>query len=130
MRRVLIMDDDPIHHKVAGAFITRYSILNDYTSYLNPVNALIDLTEAYCMSWSLPEVIFLDLNMPEVNGFEFLETFSKIAALTDQKTKVFIVSSSIDSNDKEKAYSYPCVKGFYSKPLSCDVFEAVATIVA
>ena len=125
MRKVLIMDDDPIHHKIAGAFINKYTILKDYQSYLNPVNALIDLTDAYCAEKEMPELIFLDLNMPELNGWEFLETFSKISALTGQRTKVYIITSSIDKNDREKAYTYPCVKGFHSKPLSNEFFDRV-----
>ncbi|WP_207426271.1 response regulator [Pedobacter sp. SYSU D00535] len=125
MCKVLIIDDDPFYHQVTKAFIKKYDSVDEHTSYTNPVNSLLDLTEAYFASKPLPDIILLDLNMPELSGWEFLDTFSTISALTDQRTKVYIVSSSVGQDDKDRALNYPCVKGIYSKPVSNAVFDSI-----
>ena len=66
---------------------------------------------------NVPEIILLDLNMPIMDGWEFLEIFQSKYPQFAKKTKVFILSSSINPNDKERARSESLVYGFLSKPL-------------
>lgn len=63
-------------------------------------------------------LVFLDLNMPVMDGWEFLDCFSKDLANRYPNCKVVILSSSVDSRDEERSKSYPCVISFMSKPLS------------
>lgn len=65
---------------------------------------------------SLPDVILLDLNMPVMDGWQFLDEFVKLKL--SKKITLYIVSSSIDEADHEKALSYEAVSHFYIKPIS------------
>ena len=69
----------------------------------------------------LPTVIFLDINMPQINGWEFLDQLSEVSI----SSHIYILSSSIDPSDHKKAMSYKMVKGFYSKPLEKEMIDAV-----
>ncbi len=69
----------------------------------------------------LPAVIFLDINMPQINGWEFLDQLSEVSI----PSHVYILSSSIDPSDHKKAMSYKMVKGFYSKPLEKEMIDKV-----
>jgi len=68
----------------------------------------------------LPDYILLDINMPIMNGWEFLDEYTRLNIDPSGKSKVFIISSSVFSNDINKARSYPLVKDFISKPLNVD----------
>lgn len=69
----------------------------------------------------VPELIFLDLNMPEMNGFEFIRRFSELPDFVRSKCKIVIVTSSTDTTDKHKALMHPSVVRFLQKPL--DVYQ-------
>jgi len=68
----------------------------------------------------LPDYIFLDINMPIMNGWEFLDEYKRLNIDPLGKSKIFIISSSVFSNDINRARSYPIVKSFISKPLSVE----------
>ena len=68
----------------------------------------------------LPDYILLDINMPIMNGWEFLDEYKRLNIDPAGKSKIFIISSSVFSNDINKARSYPLVKDFISKPLNVD----------
>ena len=73
-----------------------------------------------------PDVILLDINMPIMDGFEFLEEFEKRYKCRDH-TKVFVLTSSNQDEDREKALKFSCVKGYFDKPLSAKhVMEIVS----
>lgn len=73
---------------------------------------------------NLPDVIFLDLNMPEMNGFEFIDS---LIVHFDQKSitsKLYLVSSTLDHRDKDRAKSFACVQGLIDKPLTTSFIES------
>ena len=69
---------------------------------------------------NLPDYILLDINMPIMNGWEFLDEYTRLNLDPLGKSKIFIISSSVFSNDINRARSYPLVKSFISKPLSVE----------
>ncbi|MBU6340379.1 MAG: response regulator [Bacteroidetes bacterium] len=78
----------------------------------------------------LPEVILLDLNMPVMNGWEFLSAFADQYPDWANSTKIFILSSSVDPFEKETAANHPLVLDFLAKPLSFDALERLKKIPA
>jgi CheY-like chemotaxis protein len=76
-----------------------------------------------------PQLIFLDLNMPVMGGWEFLDSFSTSDYADYNKTKVIILSSTIDPEDLEKSKKYPMVIDFLSKPISKEMLEYVKGII-
>jgi CheY-like chemotaxis protein len=70
----------------------------------------------------LPDVILLDLNMPVLDGWQFLEEFSILCS--ERQACVIVLSSSIDPNDLERAKHFPIVKKFVHKPISRATFES------
>ena len=74
------------------------------------------------------DFIFLDLNMPEMNGWEFLDAIAESAALPKRFPKIYILSSSLDPADRERAETHQFVAGFLSKPLESVELEFLAQV--
>lgn len=73
-----------------------------------------------------PRVIFLDINMPRMNGYEFLSSSEQILIAAD--TAVYMLSSSDQERDKELASTYPFVKGYIEKPCSPELLASILSV--
>ena len=111
-----MVDDNDIDLFVQKRFIEINRFAKRVITYNSPVIAVGALMEAE--NNSIPELIFLDLNMPEMDGFDFLESFKRFPQTVKDKTKVVVVTSSSSQADKERALSFDAVIHFMSKPLS------------
>ena len=113
-----IIDDDPIF--VFGAqrlmkmsnFCKGFLIFHDGEQALNHLAPVLRGSVAS----AIPDVILLDINMPILDGWQFLDGIVTIEVI--KKVTIFIVTSSIDPRDKEKAKSYANVKNFVVKPIT------------
>ena len=123
--RVFIIDDDPIHQRIAQIMISKHNLFDEYFSYTEAQKALDFLQENKKNEETLPDVILLDLNMPVIDGWDFLETFETLVNEFNKNIRVFIVSSSVDEKDLLRSKSYVGVKGFISKPLSPDIIRSI-----
>ncbi|WP_423149278.1 response regulator [Rubrolithibacter danxiaensis] len=123
MTKVITIDDEPINHKIAHLIIGKNNLFDQYTGYTEALIAFEFIKDNQKNSQNLPDVILLDLNMPNVSGWDFLEMLSNISSDLNKKINVIIVSSSIDDNDKKRSRDFPFVKGFISKPLSPAILQ-------
>lgn len=128
---ILCVDDDPITLMLCKMVINKASFSNKIITAKNGEEAL-----NYFKSFNntsvdeqskKPQLIFLDLNMPVMGGWEFLDSFSTSEYSKHNTTKVIILSSTIDPEDIEKAKKYPMVLDFLSKPISKEMLEYVKT---
>ncbi len=71
-------------------------------------------------SYFKPEIIYLDLNMPVMNGFEFLEEYEKLSSKFKSKIVVVMLTTSLNAHDRERALSTKVVTEFQNKPLSIE----------
>ncbi|KEO73845.1 response regulator [Anditalea andensis] len=109
MVKIVLIDDDPISAFVTEKLISRnISEPFEFYKFDNAPDALKDIYDIN------PNYLFLDLNMPEMSGWEFLEEFHPTE--TDNP-EIYILSSSIDERDINKALDYSMVKRYLSKPL-------------
>lgn len=128
--KVLIIDDDPILIMVCTRLmkITGFSeevlAAREGKEAIEKLRALIGQPEE-----ELPRLILLDINMPVMNGWEFLAEYLRIIDQFSKIIPVFMLSSTIDQADFDKAKTYHVVKGFYSKPLTKEnLFEIEALV--
>lgn len=118
---ILLVDDDEINNFISIKLIKKALDNTSISSCLNGKFAIDQLVELQNNTpESLPDFILLDINMPIMNGWEFLDEYKRLELDPLGKTKIYIISSSVFSNDINKAKSYPLVKNFISKPLSVD----------
>jgi CheY-like chemotaxis protein len=118
---VLLVDDDEINNFISIKLIKKALLNTEIMACLNGKFAIDQLLEIQRTDPSkMPDYILLDINMPIMNGWEFLDEYKRLNIDPLGKCKIFIISSSVFSNDINKARSYPLVKDFISKPLNVD----------
>ncbi|AOZ98160.1 MULTISPECIES: response regulator [Flavobacterium] len=120
---ILCVDDDPITLMLCKKVISKASFSNTIITAKNGEEALeyfnsIINKEA---TKELPQLIFLDLNMPIMDGWEFLDNFSTDKYAEVNSTKIVVLSSTIDPEDHEKSKKYPMVIDFLSKPITTNM---------
>ena len=122
--RILFVDDDPITLMLCKMVITKALFSNEIVTAKNGQEALkyYDSLKAE-NSINKPQLIFLDLNMPVMDGWDFLESFMTEKYSDFHDSKVIILSSTIDPEDLEKSKKYPMVIEFLSKPISKEMLE-------
>ena len=125
MSRLVIIDDDPIHHKIVQYMLTKNELSKETTYAFDGKLVLDYLEENKTKITSLPDYIFLDLYMPNSSGWDFLNGFQEIYKSLKKEIKVFIVSSSIFQMDINRSKNYPFVTSYITKPLMKTVFDNI-----
>jgi CheY-like chemotaxis protein len=117
MARILLIDDDPIFVFLLKKMIVSAAANTEILHYGDGQQAFVHLQTIAGDIERLPDVIFLDLSMPVMDGWEFLEEFAGIAPLIKKKPDLYIVSSSISPHEIERSRRYPGVADFLIKPV-------------
>jgi CheY-like chemotaxis protein len=75
----------------------------------------------------MPDYIFLDINMPDMDGWQILEEFDRLKIFRDRTVHIFVLSSSIHVNDIIKSQTYPLVEDFITKPITSERIRTIFT---
>lgn len=130
---ILFVDDDPITLMLCKMVISKSLFSKEIVTAKNGEEALKYFNTFKQANTNAqltkPQLIFLDLNMPVMSGWEFLDSFSTPEYSEYNTTKVIILSSTIDPEDLEKSNKYPMVIDFLSKPISKEMLEYIKEII-
>jgi len=124
-KNILLVEDDPITIMVCDRIITMSAFADKVTSCENGKYALDHLLRIIENNEPIPEIIFLDINMPVMNGWDLLEEFEKIKDQFSTLPRIYILSSTVDPEDYKRAKSFDAVVDFISKPLSKDFLDEI-----
>jgi len=114
----MVLEDDDIFMELNQRILQKSGLAAEMICFDYAEKGLDELRRRAAENLPLPDFILLDLRMPLLNGFEFLE---RIKAMKDErvgKIKIHLLTSSLDENDIARAFTYSNVFGFHSKPLS------------
>jgi len=119
---VAIVDDDKIFQLTASKTMRALELTNNILQFENGEEALKYLVENASISERLPDLILLDINMPFVDGWMFLQDYAGLKENLVKEISIYMVSSSIDPRDIHRARSIPEVQDYVVKPVSRERF--------
>ncbi|HEV7349748.1 response regulator [Telluribacter sp.] len=119
IKNLLLIDDDEITLKILKLLIVRQHFAENIITRKNGKEGLDYFDELSTQPGAdeVPDLILLDINMPVMNGWDFLDDYSQRFETKFPNTKVCMLSSTVDPADFQKASNYACVISFVSKPL-------------
>lgn len=133
INNVILIDDDEMFNFINVKTMEKVTFAQKVKTFDNANSALEELRELSLSNPDeFPDIIFLDINMPVMNGWEFLDECAKFSESLLENCKVFMLTSSIDQNDMEKSKDYKIVNDFISKPLTAkrlQLLSAAASLV-
>jgi two-component system, chemotaxis family, chemotaxis protein CheY len=125
-----IIDDDQVYQLVMKKTIEHTGLIKSVLQFYDGEQALVFFKANQEAIGELPELILLDINMPTMNGWEFLDEFIKLDFKNKYKSTIFIVSSSSVHEDMDKAKQYSIVSGYHVKPITKTTFEEMVRTIA
>ncbi|HTK21723.1 MAG TPA: response regulator [Mucilaginibacter sp.] len=125
MRKLVFIDDDPVDHFLMK-HILRGKNYFDTTTYTIYGSLVLDYIEEHKSDpEKLPDMIFVDLNMPMFSGWDFLKRMEQMYQGISKEIPVFVISSSLRPDDKDTSSRYSFVQDFISKPVSSEEIERI-----
>lgn len=115
---LFLIDDDDINTFIISKIAERTGFQMEIISRSNGKAALEYIQQLVDNHQELPDLTLIDINMPVMNGWEFVEAFEQL--IPNSVNDMYMLSSSVYENDIEKAKVYSSVKGFISKPLAME----------
>ena len=121
----MLVDDNEIDNIINEKIIEANSFAESILVFQTGQEALDYLKNNQDSAEELPEIVFLDINMPIMDGFQFLEDFENFSETVRGKCKIIMLSSSISPKDIDRAASSRYVKKYLNKPLNARYLEAI-----
>ncbi|WP_179414081.1 response regulator [Mucilaginibacter sp. E4BP6] len=126
MKTLFVVDDNELDLRIIRLNLARNAVFG-HVLYFNDGKPLWDYIKSNIDDTvNLPDVIFLDLTMPEMNGWSVLKSLEENYARLPKPVSVYIISTSIDITERREAMNYHFVKEFISKPLYRDKIISIA----
>lgn len=125
MCKLVLIDDNPIDHYIMRTLLYNNEVCKQATYTFDGSIILEFMEENKLATELLPDVIFLDLTMPDFSGWEFLDKFEKLKGSLNKRVELHVMTSSVRESDKERSIKYGCVNSFISKPLSRQLLNTI-----
>lgn len=125
-----IVDDDDIYQFTTSLLLKKTDLVNKIIVFSNGLKAINFLKDEMGTKENIPDVLFLDINMPVMDGWEFLEEYLLIKPMMPKTVVIYMVSSSVDEKDVLKAKSISALSGYLVKPISSqNIMEVILEIL-
>ena len=121
MKHILIVDDDPVSILILKKNLELIHVTEEITTFSNGKEAFLFFKDQYSEEENY--FIFLDINMPQMNGWEFLNEIDPFVKKTN--TYIFILTSSVNKVDMDKATQYLLIEKYLTKPISKDALKEI-----
>lgn len=122
-KSVMVIDDNPVDRYVAERIFKKYAFAEEIVCVESARKGLEYLSSLEAHADQLPQLIFLDIMMPEMNGFEFLDAYNELPETIKKHCTILMLTTSIHVDDRDKASGNPYVKKFLNKPLNVDMLK-------
>ena len=126
-KTIWVIDDDTIYHIIVNKIIQKSEMFSTISSFKNGKEALDAVINSLNDNKILPDIILLDINMPVMDGWEFMEEMKLLKPSITKQIIVYVVSSSIAVEDKNKSKTYPDILGYLSKPVNINDLILIAS---
>lgn len=125
-KKVMIIDDNEIDRYIASRNIKKHGFAEEVIIKESAKAALTYLASLENTPGNLPHLIFLDIRMPEIDGFGFLEQYEKFPDSIRKNCIIMMLSTSLDENDHERARNNKYVSRFLNKPLDKNTLSSIS----
>jgi CheY-like chemotaxis protein len=122
MKKVILIDDDPINNLITKRKLLKYNSGIELQIFETAVSAIKFFNSNAAVA---PDLILLDINMPEISGWDFLDQLQSFLV----NIPIVIYTSSIDEVDREKAKNYPMIKEYIIKPLNDEKTNLISKLL-
>ena len=120
----IIVDDDPISNFISKKLILKANLDADVQSFTESVEGLNYVLSTLAKPQEGTAVLLLDINMPALTGWQFMERLETKGSIVDERLLIYILSSSIDPADLSKAKDNPHICDYIMKPLTLEIVKS------
>jgi CheY-like chemotaxis protein len=128
LKRYIVIDDDPLNNTICRLTIKKVLGEVDVKTFTDPRQGFEYIGEEFSRDLESEDfaVLFLDINMPVMNGWEFLERYEGLNPTVKKHIKIYILSSSVDERDVEKAHANKNIVKYLEKPITKETITVIA----
>lgn len=124
LQRILLIDDDASNNTVSRIFLKRVVLETEIVAFTDPLQGLDYISSEYSAR-PVNTILLLDINMPVLSGWDVLERFSDMPGDIKKHFTIFILTSSINIEDKQKAAAHPLVNAYIEKPMTIGLLKSI-----
>jgi len=121
---IFLIDDDDVFNYIHSVVVGR-ALPNTEIQIFKSGEEVKNFIEEEASAFITPELMLLDIRMPDMDGFELVEYLQNNHPEIINKTAIYLLSSTLDERDLQRANNSPAVKKFLSKPLSAEIFQDI-----
>lgn len=125
---IFLIDDDQIYQFTAKKTLESMGISGQVSIFTDGEQALQYIQENISQPEAMPDIIFLDINMPVMDGWQFVEEYQKLNL--PKKVALYMVSSSVDETDMKRSKNYTVIDDYIIKPVGRSRFEELLSLLA